>query len=118
MKMNRFKMRINNSILQCPECDRGLVNIGSKVERIHPVAVFINNHSFKIVPIWAVIATLLVFSGVFGGGMSIGYGWIAILFAPSVIMYFLLRVFSIYRITDCPYCGYHFKQRLGRTGSS
>ncbi|MFT6596120.1 MAG: hypothetical protein ACJAT3_002100 [Akkermansiaceae bacterium] len=25
----------------------------------------------------------------------------------------LLRLFPVWRITDCPYCGFHEKQKLG-----
>lgn len=111
-------MNANKSILQCPECKKPLVNIGSKVERIHPIARFINNHNFTIVIILALVSTGLVFSGKFSGARSIGYAWVALLMAPSVIMYFLLRVFNLYRVTDCPYCGFHEEQKLGRSNIS
>ena len=113
-------MNPNKAILQCPDCKKPLVNIASRVERIHPVARFIKNHDAKIIFTWAIFITYIVFFVGFGGGgtsRSIGFGWVALLMVPSVITYFLTRLFPIYRITDCPYCGYHHKQKLGHSMS-
>ena len=110
----------NKSILECPQCGKPLVNIASKVERVHPVAKFITRHHFKIMLLMSFVSvamTLLYLSnGNFERGMA--FAWSGLILAPAVIMYFLLRMFSLYRITDCPHCGYHEKQRLGSSTTS
>lgn len=44
-------MKPNQSVPQCPECEKPLVNIGSKVEPIHPVARFIRDRYITTVVI-------------------------------------------------------------------
>ena len=39
------------------------------------------------------------------------YGLLALV--PFVVNFLLLRLFPVWRITDCPYCGFHEKQKLG-----
>ena len=51
-----LKMKPNKSVLECPQCHKPLVNIASKVERIHPVARFINNHHMCIILVFFLIS--------------------------------------------------------------
>ena len=109
----------NTSVLQCPECKKALVNIGSKVERIHPIARFVKDCYMWIVFSWVIFILIIGFVAMGGGGgvLGLGYGMISILMVPFVVNYFLLRAFPLYRVTDCPYCGFHEKQRLGHSHS-
>lgn len=114
-------MKTNTSILQCPECGKALVNIGSKVTRIHPVARFIENHGFTLVIVLGFVSAGTLFSlyifGIFQSMKYFAFVLPALLFTPSLVMYFLLRCYSLYRLTNCPYCGFEEKQRLGRSSS-
>jgi len=99
-----------------------LVGIGSKVERIHPVAKFLKEHYVTAIVIgfFGEVAGVGVIFRLFGTGTSGfggGYVLVALAFVPFVLNYFLLRLFPIYRITDCPYCGFHEKQKLGLSES-
>lgn len=122
----------NTSILQCPKCQKPLVNIASKVERIHPVAVFIDKYYMRIMLV-GIICSLAIFLAVVllsqppekehisiiaSKGRAAGFALLAAAITPAIIMYFLVRCFSLYRITDCPYCGFHEKQKLGRSNTS
>ncbi len=61
------------------------------------------------------VGMLLVRSGSGGLGISFGmFGWALV---PFIVNFFLLRLFPIYRITECPYCGFHVKQKLGLSDS-
>lgn len=107
----------NRSIITCPECGHGLVKIGSKVERIHAIPRFITRHHTLINIVWVFVSPFALFLCIRGTGYTtrtVGLAWGAFLFAPSLIMYFLVRVFNLYRITDCPYCGFHEEVKLGR----
>jgi len=110
----------NGSVLQCPRCKKALVNIGSKVTRIHPIARIIQDHYTQIVVISGFIFTALllamyafrIFPSMRGGAFAL----LTLICTPSFVMYFLLRCFSLYRVTHCPYCGFKEVQRLGRSG--
>ena len=116
-----MSMKTNKSILECPACDKPLVNIASKVTRTHPLARFIQNYNFTIVVVSGFIATVIMMLsyafGFFESRRGFGFVWFTLLFFPSFIMYFLLRIFNLYRVTDCPYCGYHDEQKLGRSSA-
>lgn len=107
----------NTSILKCPECEKSLVKIGSQVKRIHPVACFVKDHYMKIVLSWVILMPLMLAAvpgrDTFTGSLGVGLGFSSLFFVPFVVNYFLLRAFPLYRITDCPYCDFHEKQRLG-----
>lgn len=111
-------MKPNRSILVCPECEKPLVGIGSRLERIHPLARMVKGWYGVTIFIWYVLMFFglkLVFH-LFGTGTSGfggGYVLLALAMVPFVLNYFLLRIFPVYRITDCPYCGFHEKQKLG-----
>ena len=114
-------METNRSVLQCPECEKALVNIGSKVERTHPVARFINKHYNRIIGTWTFLSPVLVIAyGYLVAGYVdrfLGFALIATLLAPFAVLYLLVRCFSLWRVTDCPYCGFHEEQKLGRSYS-
>lgn len=115
-------MTPNRSVLQCPECQKPLVNIGSKVERIHPVARFIRERSTTIVMVWLPFIPLIMYltslvAGDLGGDRVIAFCFFALLLLPFAVNFFLLRLFPVWRITDCPYCGFHDEQKLGRSES-
>ena len=108
----------NTSVLECPECAKPLVNIGSRVMRIHPIPRFIqDNHSY-IVMFFCIISTVFFMSGILGYDRFIGFALVgSYLFFPF-ILFLCVRIFSVWRITDCPYCGFHEKQKLGRSDIS
>ncbi|MGE9266740.1 MAG: hypothetical protein ACQKBY_01485, partial [Verrucomicrobiales bacterium] len=111
----------NTSILACPECEKALINIGSKVERIHPVVRFIDRYEMQMVAIWWTLTLLGLGYGI-GEGMgnlrSAGFGGVAVMVVPHIVFYFVRRLFPLYRVTDCPYCGFHAEQRLGHSSLS
>jgi len=98
-----------------------LVIVGSKLERIYPVARWIEVHCMSVVIGGAMLA-------LFGFGMMMEHwelggilareprkaGFAIIVFAalPSIVMNFLKKLFPLYRATDCPFCGFHGKQKL------
>jgi len=45
------------------------------------------------------------------GSLGRSYGLLALV--PFVVNFLLLRLFPVWRITNCPYCGFHEKQKLG-----
>lgn len=63
-------MTANRSILQCPDCGKPLINIGSKVARIHPVARFIRDRYLTIVVSWFVLVAVVVYFAVWEGRES------------------------------------------------
>ena len=63
----------NTSVLQCPECKKALVNIGSKVERIHPIARFVKDYYMWIVFSWVIFILIIGFVAM-GGGGGVGIG--------------------------------------------
>ena len=115
-------MKPNRSVLQCPKCEKPLVNIGSKVQRIHPVARFIRDRYISSVMLWFLAMPFIIYgtTWAFGGGsgnLSLSFGTFALAMLPFVINFALLRLFPVWRITDCPYCGFHEKQKLGLSES-
>ncbi len=116
-------MKPNRSVLSCPTCEKPLVNIGSKVARIHPVARFIKDRYVTIIVAWIFLIPFIVqfvfwVSGASSAGrLGISFGLFALLLVPFIVNFSLLRLFPVYRITDCPYCGFHEKQRLGLSDS-
>lgn len=111
-------MKPNRSILQCPDCGKALIGIGSRLERIHPVARFVKERYGATILLWYILMYfgLALLFRLFGSGtMGFGGGYVllALVLVPFVLNYFLLRLFPVYRLTDCPYCGFHEKQKLG-----
>jgi|GEM_PF-4612414 len=86
----------NTSILECPECKKGLVNFGSKVERIHPVARFVKARYMRIVLAWLIFVPFLVVtvrnSSGGGGSLGLSFGVFSLLLVPFVVGLSLLRV--------------------------
>lgn len=108
--------RKNGAILQCPQCKKPLVNIASRLERLNPVARLIENYHFHIVGVW-VFCILGIFAlnvNDLGVLRSAGFALVAIAMLPSLIMYFLVRQFNVYRITECPYCKHRESEKIGR----
>lgn len=107
------------SSLQCPQCYVVLAIVGSKVERIHPVARFITHHYTGIVVGWGLLTPAILY--LFARGQTpvqmktVGFAWVALMSIPSLVMFFLIRAFSLYRVTQCPHCGYREVKKLGRS---
>ena len=97
------------------------MNIGSEVKRLHPVARFIEDHYTGIVLGWGILTPAMIYWVAREQSpvqmKSVGYAWGALLFLPSFVMFFLIRAFSLYRVTNCHYCGHHETQKLGRSHS-
>ena len=99
------------------------MNIGSKVLRIHPVARFIRDHYVTTVVIWFLMMPVIISVTQWalrdsrGGSLNITFGVFALALVPFVVNFTLLRLFPVWRITDCPYCGFHEKQKLGLSES-
>ena len=117
-----MKKKMMDSILVCPSCERDLINIGNKVERVHPIPRFLQKNYGRIILVSGVSTTgAMIFMGpVFNvlGGRIIGFIWVLSFFFPIILSYFLIRAFPIYRVIDCPFCGYHEEIRLGRSSIS
>lgn len=115
-------MKQNKTILICSSCEKPLVNMGSKVMRIHPIARFITNYSFDVV-VWSGFISIIAVIIIYNLSLFVNIRWggfvlLSMLAIPSVIMYFLLRCFNLYRVTDCLYCEFYHAQKLGRSSSS
>jgi DNA-directed RNA polymerase subunit RPC12/RpoP len=108
----------NYSTVQCPDCGKPLVNIGSKVERIHPIPKFISDYHNYILLAFCSASTIFFVSGVLGHDRFIGFALVGSYLFSAFILYLLVRVFSLWRITECPYCGYYNKRKLGRSNSA
>ena len=106
-----------NPILECPHCKKGLVNIGSNLERLHPVAKFINRNRDKILAAWFCLTPFLIYAmavSLFPDDMrSLIVALLAMVISPPVFLACIERSYSIYRVTDCPYCGFHDEEKLG-----
>lgn len=50
------------------------------------------------------------------GGLSRSFflGYLGFVMIPVFSMYILKRLYPLYRVTRCPYCGHHEKLKLGR----
>lgn len=109
-------MKRHPAILQCPACAKQLLNFGSKVQRIHPVAKFMVKYHGRIqlVAIALLILSIPLLAMIMPRAQLF---WVLMIFIPlpALTMYFLLRCFSIHRVIDCPYCGYHQAVKLGRS---
>jgi len=110
-------MKPNRSVLQYPECENPLVNIGSKVAR------FIRDRYIPTVVIWfllmpgVILLTYKLSENRNSGSLGTGHGLFALALVLFVVNFLLLRLFPVWRITDCPYCGFHEKQKLGLSES-
>lgn len=106
-----------NPILECPKCKKGLVSIGSKLERLHPVAKFISQKRDKILVIWFCAIPFMIYAMAVslhpGDLRSLAVAIIGMVMAPPIFLACIERSFRIYRVTDCPYCGYHDEEELG-----
>jgi hypothetical protein len=110
----------NTSILRCPSCERALINIGSRVERIHPIPRFLNRYYLRIHAIWIVSLPFLMWIQYHHYPYPIrgaGFHFLALLVLPSILIFFTVKAFPLHRITECPYCGFHESQRLGHSVS-
>lgn len=111
-------MKANPSILQCPNCKRGLVGIGSKLERIHPIPRYIKNNFDRIFPcgILATFPLLYAFVELTESTdlRGIMFAWFGLIAIASVILFLIPKFFDVYRITDCPNCGFHDEDNIGK----
>ena len=109
---------MKSPILQCPQCKKSLVNIASEVERIHPIPRFIKKYSYRMLGWWTLatfpILYILAEHTNLLGLRHIVFAWFALICFPCVVIYILPRFFSVYRITHCPYCGFHDEVKLGK----
>lgn len=109
--------KLNRSVIKCPECDKPLVNIGSRVERIHPIPKFIQNHHSMVLFVSYILSTAFFLSGIMGYDRFIGFALVSTYLFIPFVLFMIVRLFDLYRITDCPYCGFHEKQNLGRVNT-
>lgn len=113
--------RLGGSILVCQACGMSLANIGSKVERIHPVARFFEHHTAVKILVWGLICLSIILLLAYANVFDHMHPLIAELacfiafLAPILILYFIRSRIPLYRITDCPFCGHHEKLKLGRS---
>ncbi len=107
----------NHATVQCPDCAKPLVNIGSKVDRIHPIPKFITNYHNYLLLACCTGFSLFFFSGVLGYDRFFGFALVGSFCFSAFILFLTVRLFSLWRITDCPYCGYNHKRKLGRSNS-
>ena len=97
-----------------------LANIGSKVERIHPVARFMDKHTLAMTLVWGGVSfgLFIILSFALENRSHVrllGWIWFYSFVAPILIMYSIRSLLPIYRITDCPFCGHHEEIKLGRS---
>lgn len=113
----RFVSMTETPTTQCPKCGKGLVNIGSRLERIHPIPVFIRKYSDRILAGW-IITTLPILWTVAEiiEGPDLRFimnFWMGMIACVGLILFLVPKFFDVYRITNCPYCGYKSKMNIG-----
>lgn len=103
--------------LSCVACERPIPLVGRGQVIRHPFAQSLQDGSYAITGWWVIllligfVVSLVRFdSGLIGRGM----GWMLIFgpAAPGILLYFLVRLFPLYRVTKCPYCGFSEMTRL------
>jgi len=97
-----------------------LANIGSKVERIHPIARFMGKHTLAMILVWGVVSfgLFIILSFALENRSHVrllGWIWFYSFVTPILIMCSIRSLLPIYRITDCPFCGHHEEIKLGRS---
>jgi hypothetical protein len=110
--------------LFCPACERPIPLVGRDEVIRHPFAQRLQDSSFAITGWWIVlvgvvfaISLVLLDAGVIDRGM----GWMLLFLPPlpGFTIFFVVRCFPRYRVTQCPYCGFRDMTRLrpgGRSG--
>ena len=103
---------------QCPECKKGLVNIGSYLIRIHPIPKFLREHNDRIFQAWvllSILTTILIAISFDDIDMRfIMFFWMGMIAFGGVILFLIPKFFDVYRVTECPYCGYHKEKNIGK----
>jgi hypothetical protein len=44
---------------------------------------------------------------------SLSVAMLAMVMSPPIFLACIERSYSIYRVTDCPFCGFHHEEKLG-----
>lgn len=71
---------------------------------------------FLLMPV-VIGITYTVTSGHSGASVNFSFGLFALAMVSFVLNFLILRLFPVYRITDCPDRGFHEKQKLGLSES-
>ena len=101
------------SSIQCPSCGTSLLQKGSYVSRISPVARFIAHNRVKIILFMMPIVAPLTLIAFLLFGAASGYIGLAIFFTPIAITYLVERPFKLYRVVNCPKCCYSACKPMG-----
>lgn len=96
--------------IQCPQCQKSLIGVGSYATRLHTQAIFINKYRIPIILCLLPIFIPLTFIGY---GLSSGFLSIAAILFPLGVTYAIERSFPLYRVISCPYCNYAEKSYMG-----
>lgn len=115
--MSAMNAPSGKSILECPSCEKSLLKIGSRVERVDPVPRFIDRHYLKVIVVSALSFPLVV-AATGGPDRGMFLGWMGFIILPVLVMYVLRRMYPIYRVTLCPHCGYREQLKLGRSSDA
>lgn len=97
--------------LACPACGEPCPLIGRRDTMRHPFAQMLEDHSFRITAWWSLIFVCSVLATCFGGfgfpmGRGMGWGLMIVPILPALLIWFVVRLFPVYRVTSCPYCGF------------
>lgn len=104
--------------LCCPSCEKPMPLVGRGRVIRHPEAEKLDQMSFAITGWWCLF--LLVSCGIAMGGESglvgrfLAWGFVFLPALPSMVIFFLVRCFPSYRITECFHCGFGEMVRLTR----
>jgi len=101
--------------IQCPQCQKSLIGVGSYATRLHTQAIFINKYRIPIILCLLPIFIPLTFIGY---GLSSGFLSIAAILFPLGVTYAIERSFPLYRVISCPYCNYAEKSSIKRLYNS
>ena len=108
--LEEFRSR-HRGILCCPTCGMSLPMVGRGRVIRHPFAQRLNDHSFMITGCWvALVVAMFGISLAVGdaGLIGRGTGWMLLFLPPlpATAIFFFVRCFPRYRVTDCPHCGF------------
>jgi DNA-directed RNA polymerase subunit RPC12/RpoP len=107
--------------MTCPACGNLIALVGRRSTMRHPFAQMLEDNSFRITGWWCLLLGCAFIASVAGGmggvmGRGLGWGLIFMPMLPGTLIWFVVRLFPVYRVTDCPHCRFKEIEQLGTKG--
>lgn len=108
--LESFRTR-HRGILCCPNCGMSLAKVGRGRVIRHPFAQRLSDRSFMITGYWVALVVLMFGISMVAGDAALigrGTGWMLLFLPPlpASAIFFVVRCFPRFRVTDCPHCGF------------